>query len=95
MKLLSLFYLLLALSATEAGAQTIYAVVLGNQKFVVGSSTLRSGLFASNDLGLTWRHLGPENLKAFSFDAVDNQQGRTMYIAAGNGVHRSVDSGRS
>jgi hypothetical protein len=93
MKLLSLLFLLL--SITHADAQTIYTVVLGNQKFVVGSSTLRSGLFASNDRGVTWRHLGPENLKAFSFDAVDSQQGKTMYIAAGNGVHRSVDSGRT
>ncbi len=85
--------LFLFLLATTAHAQTIYAVVLGNQKYVVGSSTLHSGLFASSDAGETWRHLGPRNLKAFSFDAVDNQQGATMFIAAGNGIHRSTDSG--
>jgi photosystem II stability/assembly factor-like uncharacterized protein len=83
------------LTIAPAAAQTIYAVVLGNQKYVVGSSTLHSGLFATGDYGVTWRHLGPENLKAFSFDAVDAQQGATMFIAAGNGIHRSLDTGHS
>jgi hypothetical protein len=76
-------------------SQTIYAVVWGNPKYVVGSSTLHSGLFRSSDLGKTWEHLGPENLKAFSMDAVDSSKGRILYIAAGNGVHRSLDSGRT
>lgn len=78
-----------------AAAQTVYTVVLGNQNFVVGSSTLRSGLFVSRDGARTWRHIGPENLKAYSMDAVDSSNGRILYIAAGNGVHRSTDYGRS
>ncbi len=83
----------LLLLPTRGAAQTIYALVLGNQKYVVGSSTLRSGLFASRDLGRSWTHLGPENLKAYSMDAVDSARGRILFIAAGNGVHRSTDGG--
>lgn len=85
---------LLLLSAHTATAQTIYTTVLGNQNYVVGSSTLRSGLFVSRDGAKTWRHIGPENLKAYSMDAVDTSKGRILYIAAGNGVHRSTDYGR-
>jgi hypothetical protein len=76
-------------------SQTVYAVVLGNQKYVVGSSTLHSGLFRSTDAGASWTHLGPENLKAYSMDAVDGSRGQVLYIAAGNGVHRSTDGGAS
>jgi len=84
-----------AITSCDAGAETLYAVVLGNPKFVVGSSTLHSGLFASRDGGRSWTHMGPENLKAYSMDGVDASGGGTLYIAAGNGVHKSTDSGRS
>jgi hypothetical protein len=80
---------------TGSVAQTVFAAVWGDPKQVVGSSTLNSGLFRSSDLGLTWTHLGPQNLKTFSMDAVDAERGRVLYIAAGNGVHRSLDSGRT
>lgn len=85
--------LTLCASTETVQATTIYAVVYGNQKFVVGSSTLHSGLFVSNDTGHTWTQLGPRNLKAFRMDAVDSSRGRILYIAAGNGVHRSTDYG--
>ena len=86
--------LLLTISQV-ARTQTIYTVVLGNQDYVVGSSTLRSGLFVSYNSAKTWKHVGPENLKAYSMDAVDSSNGRILYIAAGNGVHRSTDYGKS
>lgn len=85
--------LTLCASTRAAAATTIYAVVYGNQKFVVGSSTLHSGLFVSADTARTWTQLGPRNLKAFRMDAVDSSRGRILYIAAGNGVHRSTDYG--
>ncbi len=87
--------LLCLLFSSTARAQTIYTVVLGNQNHVVGSSTLKSGLFVSYDNATTWKHLGPKNLKAYSMDAVDSSNGRILYIAAGNGVHRSTDYGKS
>lgn len=92
-----LFFLsfLLLTAGALCHAQSIYAVVLGNQNHVVGSSTLESGLFVSQDRGETWRQLGPRNLKAYSVEAVRSQMGRVLYIAAGNGIHRSTDSGVS
>ena len=93
MRILSL---LLLVAALPLHAQNrIYAVVLGNQQYVVGSSTLHSGLYRSIDGGNSWTHLGPQNLKAFSMDAVDTTHGRILYIAAGNGVHRSTDWGET
>ena len=86
---------LLLLASTPSDAQTLYTVVLGNQNHVVGSSTLESGLFVSYDEAKTWEQLGPRNLKAYSMDAVLEADGRILYIAAGNGVHRSLDSGAS
>ncbi|KXK57388.1 MAG: glycosyl hydrolase [Chlorobi bacterium OLB7] len=74
---------------------TLYAVVLGNQDSIVGSSTLGSGLFRSVDAGQTWDHLGPRNLKAYSMDAVDRSGGQILFIAAGNGVHKSTDYGKT
>jgi|GEM_PF-1968302 len=87
--------LLFVLAPLHLRAQTVYAVVFGDQSRVVGASTLNSGLFRSTDMGHTWEHLGPENLKAFSMDAVESAGGRLLFIAAGNGVHRSLDSGRT
>jgi hypothetical protein len=86
---------LLASWRLPLAAQTVYACVWGHPKFVVGSSTLHSGLYRTTDGGGTWTHLGPQNLKTFSMDAVDATKGRVLYIAAGNGVHRSLDSGRT
>ena len=91
----TLWGILCTLLPTLTTAQTIYTVVLGNQIYVVGSSTLRSGLFVSYDSAKSWKHIGPENLKAYSMDAVDSSEGRILYIAAGNGVHRSTDYGKS
>jgi hypothetical protein len=88
-----LFLLALLPASGRCGAETLYATVLGNPKYVVGSSTLHSGLFASRDGGRSWEHLGPENLKAYSMDGVDASGGKILYIAAGNGVHRSTDAG--
>ena len=92
MPILFLFLFLLPLPAL---AETIYAVVLGNQGHVVGSSTLESGLFRSTDRGNSWVQLGPRNLKAYAMDLVRAEKGRILYIAAGNGVHRSLDSGQT
>jgi len=85
--------MMLLLSARVSWGETLYAVVLGNAKYVVGSSTLHSGLFMSRDTGRSWTHLGPENLKGYAMDAVDSSRGRILFIAAGNGVHKSTDHG--
>jgi hypothetical protein len=82
----------LAASLPLAAQVTVYATVVGNpRKPAVGKAP--SGLFRSSDSGATWTHLGPDNLKSYSMDAVDSSRGKILYIAADNGVHRSVDSG--
>jgi len=93
--LVSLIPTLLAIATASSSGETIYAVVFGNQRLLVGSSTLSSGLFRSTDDGRSWDHLGVPNLKSFSMDADDDERGRTLYVAAGNGVHRSTDGGVS
>lgn len=85
--------MLLLLAPHGLWGQTLYAVVLGNPKYVVGSSTLHSGLYMSRDTGRSWTHLGPENLKGYTMDALDSSRGRILFIAAGNGVHKSTDHG--
>lgn len=87
--------IVLVLASTPAGSQTIYAVVLGTQKLLAGSSTLQSGLFVSRDAGQSWNALGQRNVKGYSMDAVDSARGRILFLAAGNGVHRSTDYGAS
>lgn len=77
----------------RASAQRLFAVVVENPRYHFGASSLESGLFTSRDAGHTWRQLGPRNLKGYSMDAFDSSRGAILYIAAGNGVHRSTDSG--
>ena len=93
-QLLFLFFFIIT-AANSQQQSTLYAVVLGNQDSIVGSSTLGSGLFRSVDSARTWQHVGPRNLKAYSMDAVDRSNGRILFIAAGNGVHKSTDYGKT
>lgn len=88
-----LLVVLIPITAISQQRSTLYAVVLGNQDSIVGSSTLGSGLFRSVDFARTWQHLGPRNLKAYAMDAVDRTNGQILFIAAGNGVHKSTDYG--
>lgn len=93
-QILFLFFFIIT-AANSQQRSTLYAVVLGNQDSIVGSSTLGSGLFRSVDSARTWQHLGPRNLKAYSMDAVDRSNGQILFIAAGNGVHKSTDYGKT
>lgn len=69
--------------------ETLHVVVLFNRDAVVGASSMRSGIFASTDHGDTWQHTGWNNVRAFGM-AVD---GDDLYLAAGNGIHRSTNNG--
>ncbi len=96
MRLLLLPFALAAIVAMAAAVvpppdahDTVVAVVLFNRHFVVGASSLRSGLFRSTDGGVHWEHLGWENIRAFGVAVRDER----MLLAAGNGVLRSTDGG--
>jgi hypothetical protein len=73
----------------------VYAVALANDSSAafMGASSNGSGLYASDDTGRSWMHLGWQNVKAFSMDMVRSTNGRELYMACGNGVLHSIDFG--
>ena len=75
----------------------IYACVLANDTAgaFMGGSSNGSGLFISDDTGLTWRHVGWENVKCYAAAIGPGSDGRTIYLATGLGVLRSSDAGVS
>jgi photosystem II stability/assembly factor-like uncharacterized protein len=75
-------------------AEEIYVVVLFNRNVVVGASSMRSGLFYSSDNGDSWEHTGWNNVRAFGAAIDANFNGDRMWIAAGNGIHRTTDGGK-
>lgn len=70
---------------------TLYAAVLETRGYVVGSANAASGLHRFDGVE-TWTHLGWQNVRAFG---VTNAPDGTLYLAAGNGVFRSLDGGAS
>lgn len=79
-------------SAADGEAQ-LYAMLIYNKGYVVGSSLATSGLFRQ-DGDTLWTHLGHVNprVKALTYDPMHPD---TLYIAASNGVLRSFDGGAS
>jgi photosystem II stability/assembly factor-like uncharacterized protein len=80
---------------TSAQHLRIYATAMGNDSAsaFMGGSSNGTGLYQSDDTGKTWKHLGWNNIKAFSMDIVENTNGGVLYLATGSGVLRSMDSG--
>jgi photosystem II stability/assembly factor-like uncharacterized protein len=90
--------LALAALATPALAQqeqsTVYLSVISSGAFVVGAANSETGLFfRGTDTDTSWKHTGPMRIRANGFAVDTSSGGRTLYIAAGNGVHRSTDAG--
>jgi photosystem II stability/assembly factor-like uncharacterized protein len=87
---------LLTLGGLQSYAQesTTYAVVTATKLFVVGAANPRTGVFFQHPAEDTsWHHTGPNNIRAFGFAVGPNSGGRVMYIAAGNGLHKTTDGG--
>jgi photosystem II stability/assembly factor-like uncharacterized protein len=83
-------------SVLQAQSPTVYASVTATRNFVVGATNAKSGLFyqrPSDDT--TWQVTGSKNTRAFSFAVHTPARGQLIYIAAGNGVHRTADFGKS
>jgi len=53
------------------------------------------GLYVSEDLGNSWRHLGLKTVKSFKVLPLKQDKGKTIFLAAGNGVLKSTDYGKS
>lgn len=73
---------------------TVFASVVATKLFVVGAPNPQTGLFYQHPSADTvWDHAGPKNIRAFGFAL--GPGGSAWYIAAGNGVHKSTDGGKT
>ncbi|HAL56311.1 MAG TPA: hypothetical protein DCP63_07520 [Bacteroidetes bacterium] len=79
-----------------ARQSTVYASVLSTRLFVVGAPNPSTGLFFQNPPDDTlWRHSGRNNIRAFGLAVHAPSRGQLIYIASGNGAHRTTDGGAS
>jgi len=84
----------LAFQQVQSQQSTVYASVVTTKLFVVGAANPQTGLFyqrPSDDT--TWSHTGPNNIRAFSMYTDVASKGQVMYIASGNGLHKTTDGG--
>jgi len=90
----SLLFLLATMSPVQGQESTVYAVVTATKLFVVGAANPSTGLFFQHPSeDSVWHHSGPNNYRAFGFAQGARSKGRVLYVAAGNGVHKSTDAG--
>ncbi len=68
----------------------ILAAVLETSGYIVGDSNARSGLYM-RDVGDDWTRAGWPNIRAFGLASSPS----ALYMAAGNGVLKSLDNGNS
>ena len=83
-------------AASQAGAQqsTVYVAVVATKLFVVGAANPQTGIFFQRPgEDTTWQHTGPKTIRAFGVAVPAGARGRVVYIAGGNGVHRTGDGG--
>ena len=90
-----LFFLLmtciLVLPVRGQARAGLYVGVLETRGFITGAANPRSGLFHLRDDTL-WTHLGWTNIRTFGLASGEDG---TLYMAAGNGLLRSVDGGQA
>lgn len=85
-------------SASYAGRHVrLYACVLASDApgSFMGGSSLGSGLWVSDDTARTWRQVGWKHVKCYSVDVEARSNGKTIYLACGNGLMKSTDEGVS
>ncbi len=92
--LLCLVLLLVLRGTSPAQESTVYAPVVATKLFVVGAANPQTGLRiqrTSDDT--TWRQSGPDNTRSFDIAVDPSSKGKLMYMAAGNGLHKTTDGG--
>ena len=90
--------LLVAWSIVDSRAQesTVYVSVVAKKSFTVGSANAGTGLYLQHPSGDTvWTQKGPNNIRAFGVAAHPGTAQRVLYIASGNGLHKSTDAGKT
>jgi len=84
-----------AVQGAVAQEPTIYAAVLSNKKFVVGSTNPQTGIFYSKTQNLQWQHTCWNNARVFSLAVDPASNGKTIWAACGNGAMKSTDGGKT
>lgn len=90
--------LILVWSIVDACAQesTVYVSVVAKKSFTVGSANAGTGLYLQRPSGDTaWTQTGPNNIRAFGVAVHPGTAQRMLYIASGNGLHKSTDAGKT
>ncbi len=93
--MLACLFLFVALPAA-AQESTVYATVISTKLFIVGAANPQTGLFMQRPAEDTvWHHSGANNIRANGMTAFPPAKGRVLYIASGNGLHKTTDGGQS
>lgn len=93
---LFLTFFLAGLAVSEARQSTVYVSVVSTKLFVVGAPNPQTGLFYQKTTDDTlWQHTGRNNIRAFGVDVHTPSRGDILCIASGNGVHQSMDGGKT
>jgi photosystem II stability/assembly factor-like uncharacterized protein len=77
------------------GNGTYYAAVFLNRGHVSGGGASNIGLFRRVDDDTIWNNMYHKNLFLFGLGQWKSATSTRSYLAAGNGLHRSVDGGKS
>jgi photosystem II stability/assembly factor-like uncharacterized protein len=79
----------------KSEGKTYYAVVFLNRGHVTGGTQSNVGLFKRPAGDSVWTNIYRRNLLSFGLGIWEGKSSRRYYIAAGNGLHRSVDGTKS
>jgi photosystem II stability/assembly factor-like uncharacterized protein len=75
---------------------TVYLSVLSTKLFVVGAANPETGVFYKKTTDDTmWQHTGPKNIRDFGLAVHTPSRGQLICIAAGNGLHKTTDGGKT
>jgi photosystem II stability/assembly factor-like uncharacterized protein len=75
---------------------TVYVSVLSTKLFVVGAANPETGVFYKKTTDDTvWQHMGPKNIRDFGLAVHTPSRGQLICIAAGNGLHKTSDGGKT
>jgi photosystem II stability/assembly factor-like uncharacterized protein len=72
-----------------------YAVVFLNRESLVGGTQRNVGFFKRPSGDTIWTNIYGRNLLSFGLAIWEGKSSKRYYIAAGNGLHRSIDGGKT
>ena len=79
----------------DIDGKSYYAAVFLNRSIVAGAKAPNVGVFRRGVNDTQWVNIYHPNLLTFGIQMQGTGAGRRFYIAAGNGLHRSLDGGKT